>query len=111
MRSLGITSRPRPWLVRARSGAASSGVRVGSLEAGVVGSSVTTVEKLAPETEPWLEMLLTPAGIGGFGEGGRKEKITGVTLGRERGGKHPGGFSAGGGGAGGRRRGVGARAG
>src|SRR5438552_5696194 len=65
MVSLGMTVRPRPFLLMTRSGAASSGVRVGSFGAGVVGSSVTTVLKLEPEMVPWLEMKLTPAGIGG----------------------------------------------
>jgi hypothetical protein len=50
-----------------RSGEASRGERVGSLGAPVSGSSVRTVnDGLPPVTVPWLEMLCTPAGMGGL---------------------------------------------
>ncbi len=50
-----------------RSGAASSGERVGSLGVPVSGSSVRTVnDGLPPVTVPWLDIKCTPAGMGGL---------------------------------------------
>lgn len=57
---------PSSCLSIPRSGAASRGERVGSLGVPVSGSSVSTVVKPEPETVPWLEMLFTPAGMGGL---------------------------------------------
>ena len=52
-------------LTMLRSGAASICVTVGSLGAGVRGSSVSTLAKFEPETVPWFATLFTPAGSGG----------------------------------------------
>jgi hypothetical protein len=47
----------------------------------VSGSSVRVLEKLEPDTVPWLEMLFTPAGIGGLFISASKMMIRRLALG------------------------------
>lgn len=54
----------RSVVVRARSGVAMMGVRVGSGVAGVVGSSLGVVWKLLPQRVAWLVVVSIPAGRG-----------------------------------------------
>src|ERR1043165_8662690 len=73
-----------PSLLRIdKSGAASRGVRVGSLRVPVRGSSVGTVVKPVPDTKPWLEMLFTPAGMGGLWIRARNTMVRRLSAGSE----------------------------